>query len=73
MKRTALLLLVLAGVTITGCARPGEVGWGTAYSRQELDRQILRNWDWEGKQLVDDVEHAMLLRPMGHLTLWDLR
>ena len=72
MKRLSMLLLA-GGLLMVGCARPGEVGWSTAYSRQELDRQILRNWDWDGKQLVDDVDHALLLRPIGHLTVWELR
>jgi len=70
MKKLALLLLCLAA---TGCARPGEVTWSPAYSRDELNRDILRNWDWEGKQIVDDVDHILLLRPMGHLTMWNLR
>jgi hypothetical protein len=70
MKRLALLVLAIAA---TGCARPGEVGWSPAYSRKELNQQIARNWDWEGKQIIDDIDHALLLRPMGHLTLWNLR
>jgi hypothetical protein len=72
MKRLALLLLAALPL-VGGCARPGEMGWGAAYSADERHRQILRNWDWEGKQLVDDIDHALLLRPMGHLTTWHLR
>jgi hypothetical protein len=70
MKRFALLLLAM---TVTGCARPGEFGWDPAYSAKERDQQIARNWDWEGKQLVDDIDYALLLRPMGHMTIWNLR
>lgn len=72
MKRFGLLLLVVVG-TMAGCARPGELGWSPAYSRKELNQQIARNWDWEGKQLVDDVEKTLMLRPMSHLTIWNLR
>lgn len=70
MKRVALLLL---GLTMTGCARPGEIGWGVAYSADERHRQIARNWDLEGKQLVDDIDHALLLRPLTSLSIWNVR
>lgn len=70
MKRLTLALLAILA---TGCARPGEFGYTPALTADERHREIARNWDWEGKQLVDDIDHALLLRPMGHLTLWDLR
>ncbi|WP_428937385.1 hypothetical protein [Fontivita pretiosa] len=70
MKRMALVVLALL---MGGCARPFEVGWSPAYSARERHQQIARNWDWEGKQLVDDIDRALLLRPMGHLTIWHLR
>jgi hypothetical protein len=67
MKRFVLLLLAVAA---TGCA---DFGSDPAYTMEERHRQIARNWDWEGKQIVSDIDHALLLRPMTHLTLWDLR
>ncbi len=70
MKRFALVLLA---ITATGCARPGEFGYTPAYTLRERNQQIARNWDWEGKQIMDDIDHALLLRPVGHLTLWNLR
>lgn len=70
MKRVVLLLL---GFTLTGCARPGEFGYGVAYSLEERNRLIARNWDLEGKQLVDDVDHALLLRPLTNLSIWNVR
>jgi hypothetical protein len=70
MKKLALLLLAVAA---TGCARPGEFGYSPAYTPEERGRIIARNWDWEGKQIIDDFDHMMLLRPVGHLTMWNLR
>jgi hypothetical protein len=67
MKRLALLMLVITMlVQLTGCATP-------AYTAKERNQQILRNWAWEGAQITDDIDHALLLRPMGHLTAWNLR
>jgi hypothetical protein len=64
MKR--IVLLVLLSATLVGCATP-------VYTAKERDRQISRNWHWELLQITDDVDHALLLRPMGHLTVWELR
>jgi hypothetical protein len=71
MKRIALMLL--AAVALTGCVHPDEFGSDPAYSANERNQQIARNWDWEGKQLVHDVDYLLMLRPMGHLTQWNLR
>lgn len=72
-KLVASAVLMFAAVLTTGCARPFEVGWGVAYSSDERGKMIARNWDYEGKQIVDDIDSALLLRPMGHLTMWNLR
>ena len=70
MKRLALLLAALGAV---GCARPNEFGYGTAYSAKERDQQILRNWDLEGKEMVDDIDHLLLLEPSSRLSDWNIR
>ena len=72
-KLVASTVLLFAAVSMTGCARPFELGWGVAYSADERGKMIARNWDYEGKQLVDDIDSALLLRPMSHLTMWNLR
>lgn len=66
MKQVVLLLL---GVALAGCA---EFGSSPAYSLKERHQQIARNWSFEGQQLVEDIDRALLLRPMSHLTLWNL-
>lgn len=71
-KLAAIGLLAIVSIT-SGCARPWEVGYDPAYSTKERQQQILRAWDYEGKQLVEDIDHALLLRPTGHLTYWNLR
>ena len=70
MKRLALLAL---GLTMVGCARPGEFGYTPAYTASENEQHIARTWDLEGKQLVDDVDHALLLTPQNHLSEWNVR
>lgn len=73
LTRISLLGLLGASLVLGGCARPFEVGWTPAYDADERWNMILRNWDYEGKQLVDDVDHALLLRPSSHLTIWHVR
>lgn len=69
----AVLGLAFVGMSAVGCARPNEFGYTPAYTSQERGAQILRNWDIEGKMLVDDVDHALLLRPHSDLTDWHIR
>lgn len=69
---TALLILSAVAAT-TGCARPGEFGYTTAYTSKERGNAILRNWDNEGKMAMDDIDSFLLLRPQTHLTPWNMR
>jgi hypothetical protein len=71
--RTALYGLIGSTLLLGGCARPGEIGWTPAYTADERWNQILRNWDYEGKQKDDDIDHILLLRPASRLTLWHVR
>lgn len=67
MKRLVLLALMAGSmVGLTGCATP-------AYTAQERNAMIARNWDYESKQITDDVDHLLLLRPAGRLTIWNVR
>ena len=62
-------LAVLASVLLlssTGCETP-------AYSTQERFQLIGRNWGYEYEQINDDVDAALLLRPAGHLTTWNVQ
>jgi hypothetical protein len=72
MKKFVVLVGLLA-LSAVGCARPFEIGWSPAYTARERHQMIARNWDYEGKQLVDDFDSAMLLRPSSRLTIWNVR
>lgn len=73
MKLAVLLLLSVSGMLLSGCARPGELGYTPGYSAKERDQQIARNWDYDGKQLVDDWDSFWLMRPASSLTIWNVR
>lgn len=73
MKKLSTLAIIGLMFVAGGCARPGEFGWTPGYNTTERGNQIARNWDYEGKQLMDDMDHALLLRPASHLTVWNVR
>jgi hypothetical protein len=72
-KFLAIGLLVVSSVSVVGCARPGEFGWTPGYTAHEREQLIARNWDYEGKQAMDDIDKIFLLRPASHLTTWNLQ
>ena len=68
MKAFALaVVLGCAAVISSGC------GATPAYSGHERWQLITRNWDMEGKQINDDIDSLLLLRPMSHMTIWHVR
>lgn len=75
MKRTLSVsaLLTLSLALFTGCARPGEFGYTMGLTTKERGNAIARNWDNEGKILMDDVDSFFLLRPQTALTPWNIR
>jgi hypothetical protein len=74
-KRIGLsLLVVIAGSLAGGCTTP-PIDWGSTpvYSSAERGRMTWRNWNFEGAQAMDDIDHALLLRPSSRLTEWHVR
>ena len=67
-----LLLLGIAGLvgvlgmSCCGCATPGL----TARERNDV---ILRGMQYDMEQTTDDFDDVFMLRPIGHLTEWDLQ
>ncbi|MCC6423239.1 MAG: hypothetical protein IT447_07140 [Phycisphaerales bacterium] len=74
----ALAIATLLGLTLlsTACTGPtrlkNDIGATPAYSSRERFTMIGRNWDYEGKQLMDDIDHALLLRPASRNSLWNV-
>ena len=73
MKYFATLALVGTLLLVGGCARPGEWGWTPAYTAHENGQIIARNWDYDGKQSVDDMDYFFLWDQPSHLTYWNVR
>ena len=71
--KTLARIVAVAAMTLAGCARPLEIGWTPAYTFTERRHMIARNWDYEGKQMQDDIDNALMLRPASHLTFWNVR
>jgi hypothetical protein len=67
MRKLACLLLLAAGMLgVGGCATP-------AYTGGENASRILRTWDLEAKQAVDDLDFEMMFTPTSPMTKWNLR
>jgi hypothetical protein len=67
--KTFILLSILCGAMglLIGC------GSTPAYSAQERGQLIWRNMNYQGAQAMDDIDHALLLRPSSRLTIWNVR
>ena len=67
MKKLLLIGIVAGAMSFSaGCATP-------AYTPDERQAQINRNIDYEGKQMIDDIDSAIFMRPATHMTVWNLR
>ena len=66
MKAICLALLLAGSMFSVGCATP-------AYSAHERGQLISRNWGMEERQMNDDIDTVLLLRPASRMTLWDVR
>lgn len=71
MKKLASLALTLAGMvglsTLgTGCVTP-------AHTPEENAGRVLRTWDYEYKQMNEDIIYELMLDPPSRTTIWNLR
>lgn len=66
MKLFACLMLVAMAGLLTACQDT------PAYSAKERSAQIARNMDLDQREMNDDIDHLLLLRPSDQLTLWNV-
>jgi hypothetical protein len=62
-------IAVLVGVlcmSAGGCSTPG-------LTYRERNDVILRGMSYDMEQTTDDFDDILMLRPIGHLTQWDLQ
>ena len=65
-KLAMLVLLVAATFGIGGCSTP-------AYTTGENVSRTLRTWDFEWKQLNDDLIYELMFYPPSRMSMWNLR
>ena len=67
MKKIVCLLLLAGGAFgIGGCATP-------AYTGGENLARTLRTWDYEYKQMNEDINHVFLFQPPSQSSIWNLK
>jgi hypothetical protein len=66
--RNLVIIGLLATVSLVGggCQTP-------AYSPAERASQIGRTWKVDSRQVIDDFDSALLLRPPSRMTIWHIR
>lgn len=79
--KTLLIALMLSGAMVlsTGCATPAYSGglptikFPEEKATGENMNNILRNWAFENRQMIEDINSALLLDPPSRLTKWNVR
>lgn len=66
MKAFALLAILAGMCLASGCATP-------AYSGHERAQLISRTWGIEERQMNDDIDSFLLLRPPSQMSIWHSR
>lgn len=63
---SSMALLTVGLCAFTGCSTP-------AYSAKERGQLISRNVGLEWQMMQDDIDNALLLRPLSQGTRWNVR
>jgi hypothetical protein len=70
--KTLTLNLLLSGAVLLVVGLSGGCGDTPAYTGQERFQQDARNTDLDLRELADDSDIALLIRPSDTLTYWDV-
>ncbi|HEV8604261.1 MAG TPA: hypothetical protein VGQ99_02770 [Tepidisphaeraceae bacterium] len=78
--KLALLFVALAGLSFfsTGCATPAySGGLPTIQFPEEKPtgegfNLTMRNWHYENRQMIDDLNSFLLFQPSSNLTKWNV-
>jgi hypothetical protein len=78
MKKLAFLALAVTSLSLsTGCSKTyrleNDFGSTPAYSSRERWQRIQRGWDYDIKEMNDDVDTVLMLGQPSHLTIWNIR
>jgi hypothetical protein len=78
--KTLLLLVAMLGLGMlsTGCATPGYSGglptiqFPEEKPTGENANNVLRNWHFENRQMIDDINSVLLFEPPTKLSKWNI-
>jgi hypothetical protein len=80
MKKLMLAaMLAMSLGLLAGCATPGysggppTLGYVPDRGTGEHANRVLRNWNYETQQAVDDLDMVLLMDSASHLTKWNVR
>lgn len=76
-----LMIGLLAGMSFVaaGCATPGYSGglpsahFPNEAATGENSNRVVRNWAYENRQMIDDINSLLLLDPASRMTKWNVR
>ena len=78
--KLALLFAAVAGLSVlsAGCATPAYSGglptiqFPEEKPTGENANMTLRNWHYENRQMIDDINSALLFQPASRSTKWNV-
>ena len=78
MSKLAVLALAVLSLGLpTGCSKTyrlnSDFGSTPAYSSRERWQRIQRGWDYDFKQMNDDIDTVLLLGEPSTLSIWNVR